>query len=71
MLGAALAKQAFVATRAYLDYTDYGGAALLGVKGVVIIAHGRSDSKAIKNAVRVAKQAVESDITGIIQEGVH
>ena len=71
MLGAALAKQAFAATRAYLDYTDYGGAALLGVNGIVIIAHGRSDSKAIKNAVRVAKQAAESDITGIIQEGVH
>jgi len=71
MLGAALAKQAFAATRACLDYTDYGGAALLGVKGIVIVAHGRSDSKAIKNAVRVAKQAAESDITGIIQEGVH
>ena len=70
MLGAMLARQAFKVTRACLDYTDYGGAALLGVKGIVIVAHGRSNSKAIKNAIRVAKQAVDSDIIGVIQEGI-
>lgn len=42
-----------------LDYSEYGGAPLLGVNGVVIIGHGRSNAKAIKNAVRVAKEEVE------------
>ena len=69
-LGALLAKQAFRATKACLDYSDYGGAALLGIAGIVIVAHGRSDSKAIKNAIRVAKQAVDSNVMGVIQEGV-
>jgi phosphate acyltransferase len=45
-----------------LDYTEYGGAPLLGVEGVVIICHGGSPPKAVTNAVRVAVQAVEQDI---------
>ena len=44
-----------------LDYSEYGGAPLLGVGGVVVVAHGRSDAKAIKNAILVAKHAVEVD----------
>jgi glycerol-3-phosphate acyltransferase PlsX len=39
-----------------LDYSEYGGAPLLGVDGVVIIGHGRSSAKAIKNAVRLAHE---------------
>ena len=46
-----------------LDYTEYGGAPLLGVNGVVIICHGGSPPKAITNAIRVAAQAVERDMT--------
>jgi glycerol-3-phosphate acyltransferase PlsX len=42
-----------------IDYAEYGGAPLLGVNGVVIIGHGRSNVKAIKNAIRVAKEEVE------------
>lgn len=42
-----------------LDYAEYGGAPLLGVNGVVIIGHGRSNAKAVKNAIRVAKEEVE------------
>ncbi|GAH37765.1 unnamed protein product, partial [marine sediment metagenome] len=45
-----------------LDYREYGGACLLGVNGNVIIAHGRSQSKAIKNAIGLAKQTVERGI---------
>jgi phosphate acyltransferase len=45
-----------------LDYSEYGGAPLLGVNGVVIIGHGRSSSKAIKNAIRAAKIEVESRV---------
>jgi glycerol-3-phosphate acyltransferase PlsX len=43
-----------------LDYSEYGGAPLLGVKGVSIISHGKSSPRAIKNAVKVAVQAVVS-----------
>jgi glycerol-3-phosphate acyltransferase PlsX len=44
----------------HLDYSEYGGAPLLGVKGVSIISHGKSSPRAIKNAVKVAAQAVVS-----------
>ena len=44
----------------HLDYSEYGGAPLLGVKGISIISHGKSSSRAIKNAVKVAAQAVVS-----------
>jgi glycerol-3-phosphate acyltransferase PlsX len=46
-----------------LDYSQYGGAPLLGVKGVSIICHGSSNATAIRNAIRVAVQAVEVDLT--------
>lgn len=46
-----------------LDYSTYGGAPLLGVKGVSIISHGRSSARAIKNAIRVALQSVESGLS--------
>src|SRR2546427_4295487 len=46
-----------------LDYATYGGAPLLGVQGVVIICHGASPAKAIKNAIRVAVQAVQSHLS--------
>jgi glycerol-3-phosphate acyltransferase PlsX len=44
----------------HLDYSEYGGAPLLGVKGVSIISHGKSSPRAIKNAVKAAAQAVVS-----------
>ncbi|HYT05236.1 MAG TPA: phosphate acyltransferase PlsX [Gemmatimonadales bacterium] len=46
----------------FLDYSEYGGAPLLGVRGVAIICHGASPARAIKNAVRVAVQMVESHL---------
>jgi glycerol-3-phosphate acyltransferase PlsX len=52
-----------------MDYTEYGGACLLGVNGNVIIAHGRSQAKAIKNAIGLAKETAERGITEIIREG--
>jgi len=45
-----------------LDYSEYGGAPLLGVNGVVIISHGRSNAKAIKHAIRAAKTEVERKV---------
>ena len=51
-----------------LDYQEYGGACLLGVNGNVIIAHGRSRAKAIKNAIGLAKQTAERGTSQIIRE---
>jgi len=53
-----------------LDYAEYGGALLLGVNGVVIIGHGRSNKKAIKNAIRVAKEEVERQVNAKILEAI-
>ena len=52
-----------------MDYSEYGGACLLGVNGTVIIAHGRSRAKAIKNAIGLARVTVERNITEKIREG--
>ena len=57
-----------LATR--LDYAEYGGAPLLGVNGVVIIAHGSSSPKAIKNAVSVAARFVDIDLDGKIVDSL-
>jgi glycerol-3-phosphate acyltransferase PlsX len=51
-----------------MDYTEYGGACLLGVNGNIIIAHGRSQAKAIKNAIGLAKSTVEGTITQKLRE---
>jgi glycerol-3-phosphate acyltransferase PlsX len=53
-----------------LDYEEYGGAPLLGVNGVCIISHGKSKAKAIRNAIRVARQAVLSNLVGELGAGV-
>lgn len=57
-----LAKPFFRRIYARTNYEEFGGALLLGVKGITIISHGRSKAYAIKNAVRVAKEAVETGI---------
>lgn len=53
-IGYVLSRAAYTDFRKRVDYSEYGGAALLGVKGVCIICHGRSNANAIKNAIRVA-----------------
>lgn len=53
-----------------LDYAEYGGVPLLGINGSAIIAHGRSNAKAIKNALRVARQTAETDVAGAIADGL-
>jgi glycerol-3-phosphate acyltransferase PlsX len=52
-----------------MDFTEYGGACLLGVNGNVIISHGRSQAKAIKNAIGLARETVERNIMEKIREG--
>ncbi len=51
-----------------MDYREYGGACLLGVNGNIVIAHGRSQAKAIKNAIASARQSVERDVCQKIKE---
>jgi glycerol-3-phosphate acyltransferase PlsX len=53
--GALLTRPAFRQFKKRLDYAEYGGAPLLGIKGVTVICHGRSSAKAIRNAIRVAR----------------
>jgi glycerol-3-phosphate acyltransferase PlsX len=56
--------------RRRMDYAEFGGAALLGVNGIVIICHGRSSAKAIKNAIRKAKGLAESALNELIQRDI-
>jgi len=51
-----------------INYEEFGGCLLLGVKGITVISHGRSRAYAIKNAVRVAKNAVETGVNSKISE---
>jgi len=65
-----LLKPAFRDLKTKLDYAEYGGAPLLGVEGVFIICHGSSKAKAIKNAVRVAKEFAEKQVVEHIRENI-
>lgn len=69
-VGALILKPAFKAVAKRLDYAEIGGAPLLGVDGAVIIAHGRSNELAIRNAVGVGVRAAEHDLRGHILERV-
>jgi glycerol-3-phosphate acyltransferase PlsX len=69
-VGALLAKPAFDRVRKQLDYEEYGGVPILGVNGVSIISHGSSHAKAIKNAIRVARQASQADLPAIIAASI-
>ena len=66
--GALLMRPAFRSLRRRIDYAEYGGAPLLGVNGVVVIAHGGSSPKAFMNAIRVARTAVERRMIRHIEE---
>jgi glycerol-3-phosphate acyltransferase PlsX len=67
-VGALLARKAFANFGRKLDYAEYGGAPLLGLKGVAIVGHGRSNANAMKNAIRVAKEFYESGINTNIEK---
>jgi glycerol-3-phosphate acyltransferase PlsX len=69
-IGAMLLKPALQKFRSKIDYAEYGGAVLLGVNGVCIICHGSSDRRSIYSAIRIAKQTVESDVTGMIRGAI-
>lgn len=66
-IGYALSKTAFTEFKKRVDYSEYGGAPLLGVKGVCIICHGRSNANAMKNAIRVAAEFTSGHINERIE----
>lgn len=67
-IGAALSSSAFNELKRKMDYSERGGAPLLGVDGRCIISHGSSSAKAIKNAIRVASEFVKQDVNKHIVE---
>lgn len=70
MLGGILVKPALTQIKKLLDPSEEGAAPLLGVNGLVFIGHGRSDSIAIKNAVRVAKNAVDAKVLDAMKSAI-
>lgn len=69
-LGGLLIRPRIQQIRARLDWREFGGAPLLGIDGVAVVAHGRSDALAIKNAIRVARDAVENGLVANIRQAV-
>ena len=65
-LGFLLMKPAFQGLKKSFDYAEYGGAPLLGINGTLIICHGGSNSRAIRNAIRLARLAIINDLNGNI-----
>ena len=68
--GAVLSRRAFRRLRRRVDYSEYGGAPLLGVAGTAIVAHGRSSAKAIRNAIAMAARLASSDVVAQVTHGV-
>jgi len=69
-LGGLLSRPSVRQWRARIDWREFGGAPLLGIDGVAVVAHGRSDARAIKNAIRVTRDAVENQLVGKIRAEV-
>jgi glycerol-3-phosphate acyltransferase PlsX len=66
-VGALLSQKAFKAFKKRLDYSEYGGAPLLGVRGVCIVGHGSSNERAVMNGVRVAAEFAAADVNTNIE----
>lgn len=69
-VGYLLSKRAFRRFRRRVDYSEYGGAALLGVGGLVIAGHGRSSARAIRNAVAMAYRFATSNFMSNVEQGI-
>ncbi len=69
-LAALILRPAFREMRQRMDYSEHGGAPLLGVNGVVIIAHGRADAVALKSALRIANEAVTSGMLDALRSAL-
>jgi glycerol-3-phosphate acyltransferase PlsX len=69
-LGGVLIRPGIRQIRARIDWREFGGAPLLGIDGVAVVAHGRSDARAVKNAIRVTRDAVQNQLVGKIRAEV-
>jgi glycerol-3-phosphate acyltransferase PlsX len=69
-LGYLLARTAFNRFKKRVDYSEFGGVPLLGVRGCTIICHGRSNANAIKNAIRVASEVVRCNLNERLESGL-
>src|SRR5438309_492556 len=67
-VGYVLSRKAYKSFRKKIDYSEYGGAPLLGVRGVTVIGHGSSNAHAIKNAIRVATELVRGGVNERIEQ---
>jgi glycerol-3-phosphate acyltransferase PlsX len=67
-IGYVISTSAFADFKKRVDYSEYGGAPLLGVRGACIICHGRSNANAMKNAIRVAKDFSEGNVNHRIED---
>ena len=67
-LGALFTRGALKGLRKHIDYSEYGGAPLLGVRGICVIGHGRSNANAIKNAIRIAAALARARLNDKIEE---
>lgn len=69
-MGYLLSRRAFRRFRKRVDYSEYGGAPLMGVAGLCIVGHGRSSAKAIRNAVAMASRFVSSHVLARVEQGI-
>jgi glycerol-3-phosphate acyltransferase PlsX len=69
-IGGALIRPGVRRIRSRVDWREFGGAPLLGIDGVAVVAHGRSDARAFRNAIRVAREAVQVRLVDKIREAV-
>ena len=69
-IGALFSRSALMAMKREMDYSEYGGAPLLGIDGICIICHGSSSAKAIKNAIRVAAEFIDHKVNQHIVDSV-
>ncbi len=69
-VGALLSRNAFADFKKRLDYTEYGGAPLLGVRGVCIVGHGSSNEKAVMNGIRVTAEFAHAEVNAAIEAAI-
>jgi glycerol-3-phosphate acyltransferase PlsX len=70
-VGALLSRQAFGDFKKRLDYSEYGGAPLLGVRGVCIVGHGSSNDRAVMNGIRVAAEFAQAKVNSEIEAAMN
>jgi glycerol-3-phosphate acyltransferase PlsX len=69
-IGALLAKPAFTRLKQVMDPGEVGAVPLLGIDGLVFVGHGRSDARAMTNAIRAAHESIQSDLMGALRQAI-